>query len=315
MRVLKAIIKATISIILIVAIFYFIDIEVLFNKLLSINKYYIALAFILLTAQYLLSSFKWKIILMVDGINVPFRYLLQNYYIGNFISLFLPSSFGGDIYRIFALKKHSYDVSKNTSSVLFDRITGLFALISISIVSFALFGYFSKNLWLIVAYFIGVLLFIIITSDYAINKLAAIQHRVIRFPYKILKSFNQYIKQPKYLFPTLLVSFIFQANIVFIVSLYCAALNISVQYSYLFIVVPLIYLTEALPISINGLGVREGAFVFFFSQIGVTKESAMAVAILVISVRYLYCLSIGGSLLLRAILTNSIKLPKHNTLK
>lgn len=41
-------------------------------------------------------------------------------------------------------------------------------------------------------------------------------------------------------------------------------------------VIPLIYLTETLPISINGLGVREGAFVFFFTQAGYAAEKALA---------------------------------------
>ena len=67
-------------------------------------------------------------------------------------------------------------------------------------------------------------------------------------------------------------------------------------------VVPLIYLTEALPISINGLGVREGAFVFFFTKIGVSKEEAFAVGLLVISIRYIFIMLMGGSLFLKEML-------------
>jgi hypothetical protein len=64
-------------------------------------------------------------------------------------------------------------------------------------------------------------------------------------------------------------------------------------------VIPLIYLTEALPISINGLGVREGAFVFFFTQTGVSKEKALALGLLVISIRYIFVMLTGGSLFLK----------------
>jgi hypothetical protein len=67
-------------------------------------------------------------------------------------------------------------------------------------------------------------------------------------------------------------------------------------------VIPLIYLTEALPISINGLGLREGAFVFFFTQKGISTEEALAAGILVISVRYVFAMLIGGTLFLLEVL-------------
>jgi glycosyltransferase 2 family protein len=89
---------------------------------------------------------------------------------------------------------------------------------------------------------------------------------------------------------------------VIINKLYCIGLNIDIGLKYLFMVIPLIYLTEALPITINGLGVREGAFVFFLSQEGYTKEEALGLALLVITMRYLFSLTIGGSLFLKVIL-------------
>ena len=60
--------------------------------------------------------------------------------------------------------------------------------------------------------------------------------------------------------------------------------------------VPLICLSEALPISINGFGVREGAFVFFFGVAGIASEEAFAVSILVMVVRYCFSACVGGSL-------------------
>ena len=103
---------------------------------------------------------------------------------------------------------------------------------------------------------------------------------------------------------SLIISFWFQINIVILNHFYCFALNIDLSITYLFIVIPLIYLTEALPISINGLGVREGAFVFFFTQAGVSKEKALAVGLLVISIRYIFVMLIGGSLFLKEMLVS-----------
>ena len=65
-------------------------------------------------------------------------------------------------------------------------------------------------------------------------------------------------------------------------------------------IIPLIYLTEALPISINGLGVRESAFAFFFVMNGLTVEEGIAVSLLIVAERYLLGI-LGGSLLLASV--------------
>ncbi len=69
--------------------------------------------------------------------------------------------------------------------------------------------------------------------------------------------------------------------------------------------VPLIYLTEVIPISINGIGVRDSAFVFFFLQVGYTKEEALAVSLLLIMMRYTFSILFGGSLFIKTFLNVS----------
>ena len=79
------------------------------------------------------------------------------------------------------------------------------------------------------------------------------------------------------------------------------ALSIDIPMSQLIVIIPLIFLTEVLPISINGAGVRDSAFVFFFVMIGHTKEEGLAVGLLVIIMRYIGGL-VGGSVLLSSII-------------
>jgi hypothetical protein len=67
-------------------------------------------------------------------------------------------------------------------------------------------------------------------------------------------------------------------------------------------VIPLIYLTEALPISINGWGIREGAFVFFFVKAGYSSVEALSVGLLVITMRYIFSILTGGILFFKELL-------------
>jgi uncharacterized membrane protein YbhN (UPF0104 family) len=210
------------------------------------------------------------------------------------------------------------DAFQNASSVLFDRISGMFALCSISLISYGLFYKKVINYQFLVIYIMTILLFLFLSSDNGLSLFYKLKIKLFSYPIKILKSFNKYRTNKRVLFLSLILSFLFQSNIVIINKLYCIGLNIDIGLKYLFMVIPLIYLTEALPISINGLGVREGAFVFFFLQAGYTKEEALGLALLVITMRYLFSLTIGGSLFIKVMLfkkeadnpVNGIKMKK-----
>jgi uncharacterized protein (TIRG00374 family) len=291
--------KFVFSLSLLAYLFSLVDINNLWTQLKELNAYVFPLAFCILFVQCLLSSAKWKIILTADDKKIPFWFLLKSYMIGNFISLFLPTSFGGDLYRIYTLRHYNKDYIQNTSSVLFDRISGLFALASISVISISLFYKDFINYKFLILYGIAAGAFWLLTSKSMITKLEGIHNKFIKPFIGVIESFHQYRKNKKILFSSLAISFIFQSNIVILNKFYCHALNIDLPISYLFMVIPIIYLTEALPISINGLGVRESAFVFFLTRKGVLPDEALAVGLLVITIRYLFSLLFGGTLFFR----------------
>jgi uncharacterized protein (TIRG00374 family) len=290
------ILKILISVGILTFLFYRIDIGVLAEQFFKIRFVIFAFAFTILFIQCALSSVKWKVILSADEKPVPYLFLLKSYLIGNFISLFLPTSFGGDLYRIYALKEYNKDYLQNTSSVLFDRITGLFALLSISILSFALFFGSMIDVAILALYAAAILVFWIMTTRWFLKFFEKFKSKLVQFPRRILISFSQYRSNIPVLLASLCISFFFQSNIVFLNKIYSVALNIDISTAYLFMAIPLVYLTEALPISINGLGIREGAFVFFLNQAGFTSEQGLALGLLVISMRYLFAVSLGGSL-------------------
>ena len=293
------IIKVVCSAGILIFLFKQIDIGLFASQLKNINTFMFFLAFLILFLQCTLSSLKWKIILTAEKSEIPFAYLLENYLIGNFISLFLPSSFGGDIYRVYSLRKYDLDTIKSASSVLFDRFSGLFALASISIISFSIFYREIIDFKFLILYMVGVLSFWFLSTNRILSILSKIQLRPFNIVIRIFNSFNRYRVNKTVFTLSLVISFIFQSNIVLLNKLYCDALNIDIPLSFLYIVIPMIYLTEAIPIAINGLGLREGAFVFFFYQGGYGKEEGLAVALLVITIRYMFTMMVGGSMFLK----------------
>lgn len=292
------ILKFIFSLLLLYYLFQLISLEALLAKISDVNLLILLIGALVLLGQFGLSSIKWKIIISAEK-KIPFLFLFKSYLLCGFISLFLPSSFGGDIYRAYSLKKYNLDSFQNISSVLFDRLTGLFALSSISVVSFVTFYGKEIDYKFLFMYLISTSLFWIFSSEKMITILSNLKLKPLKFILKILQSFNQYRTNYSVLLKSLAIAFLFQSNIVFLNKLYCVALGIDIQLSYLFMIIPLVYLTEMLPISINGLGVRESAFVFFFVQAGKSSEEALALSFLVISMRYLVCVIFGGPLFLK----------------
>jgi glycosyltransferase 2 family protein len=289
-------------------LFTLIDLDRLLDRLRNIDLRYLLVALLLLLAQIGISSLKWRLILRSDGIRMHLPFLIKTYMIGNFLSLFLPTSFGGDIYRVLAVRGVNRDLAKSTSSVLFDRLSGVFALVSIGMLAYLALPDQPYEPVVIVAYVIGVAGFLIVSSDTAIGIINASKVSLIKKIGKILASFANYRRDRRSLALIVLLSFMFQLNVVFVNKAYTLALGLDVPLSVLLVIIPLIYLTEILPISINGLGVRESAFGFFFVLIGHTVEEGLAVSLLVIGMRYLLGL-LGGTLLLVTLMTSGARRP------
>jgi uncharacterized protein (TIRG00374 family) len=304
-------VKLAVSIGLLGVLVTLVDLRTLLDRFRDVDLRFIAVAVGIFFAQYVLSTFKWQVLLRADGIVMPYGFLLRTYMIGNFMSLFLPTSFGGDVYRVLATKGVNRDLAKSTSSVLFDRLSGLFALVSIACVSYVFLPEGRYKAPLVGLYLVGIACFLAFTSDRAVERLRASRFAVLSKTSKLLRSIHRYTRTRWVLFVVLGVSFLFQLNIVFMNKAYTLALGMDVLLGQLLVIIPLIYLTEALPIAINGLGVRESAFVFFFVLIGRSKEEGLALSLLVIGMRYLLAMT-GGLVLLGTIL-DVFKRPANST--
>jgi hypothetical protein len=91
----------------------------------------------------------------------------------------------------------------------------------------------------------------------------------------------------------LLISLTFQVNTVIINYCYVQALGLDVPFATLVLVIPLAYATEVIPVSINGIGVRDTALVTLLGFFGFPADYGVALGLLIIAGRYLMG-SMGG---------------------
>jgi hypothetical protein len=96
------------------------------------------------------------------------------------------------------------------------------------------------------------------------------------------------------LIKALLVSILIQGSIVIFYFLVAHAMDIALPLDYCFLIIPIILVVQLFP-SINGFGVRESAFVFFFTAIGLSAEQGVSLSF--VSTGVIIALSLFGGVI------------------
>jgi glycosyltransferase 2 family protein len=248
-----------------------------------------------------LSAIRWRIVLGT----VPFSttYLVRLYFVSWFFSLFLPTSVGGDATRIVAITR-TLGAGRATSSVLADRLFGTIAL--------AL--YLLLGLWWAPAALIDVMqtaqarlpirvvaLVVGLGVTATIILLVAMRRRVTRLPPMVKDAVGviaQLCSTPVRVVAALLVSLVIQGGYILAWLVLARGLEVPIPATSLLLLVPFISLAAMLPITVSGLGVREGAWSLLLAPLGIASADAIGFSLLY----YLCGLPIGvigGALFVR----------------
>ncbi len=232
---------------------------------------FIAAVLVYIFAQYI-STLRWKLFLP-DGLSK--QKLFSLYMIGSFFNTFLPGVIGGDAVKGYYLYRETGKADLSLASIFMERYLGLVALILICILAFP-FGYQyfhgSRVEWLLPA-----AVFSFVFASLLIFGLRLGQR--IRFLSAFYNYFHMYRNQKDVMAKGLLLSAGVQLSGILAVDILAYGLGQHIPVVAFLIFIPLIVLLSMLPISISGLGVREGAFVLFFGLIGIKPEVATAISL------------------------------------
>jgi len=225
---------------------------------------------------YLLSicgaSLRWKLLLPEK---FTFKKLFSLYMIGAFFSSFLPGVIGGDVVKAYYLNKDAKKLSITLASVFMDRYLGYVSLVFIGMLSypFALrfFGG-SAYKWVMPSIFVAFIIGSVLFFGLQLGK----RFRTVSEFYEYfvsLKARKDIIAKAVVL--SMLIQFLGFAAVAVLAS----ALGEKIPYLLLFVFLPIIITITTLPISISGLGVREGAFVLLLGLIGIKPAVATSISL------------------------------------
>ena len=309
-KILLQLLKITISIGLISFLIWKVSPSSLSRYLKSIDPFLFAAAIIVFFLSSFLGAVQWYILLRKSDFNLTFPRVLSLYLVGLFFNNFFPANVGGDAYKIFDVARMGNDPYKVFAITLLDRIFGIFGLCILALISsFIILPTGNiNNLW------VYILLFMVIVGGCVIVLLNRRLSHFLRSIFIRIKLWNigkrldtifGQLGGLRNLKPVMAKVTLLTLSIQFlrIITHIIVGRSIGMTMSgwvplYFFVFIPLLGIIMILPISINGLGVREGAAVLLFTGVGILPEQALLVEFLtyVVMVAVSLC---GGVLFLR----------------
>jgi uncharacterized membrane protein YbhN (UPF0104 family) len=239
------------------------------------------------------SAFRWNLFARALGFDRSFRHLAGFYFIGAFFNLILPTSVGGDVVRAWYLDGRSGRRLKSFLSVFLDRLSGLAILLAMAcsgvlLSPVPLEPWITWSVWGVTGGTAVFLLLLVPMSRWF--KLGAERVEQVRMALGLAR-------QPRLVLATSVLSLVVQTCNVVIVWLIAVALQADAPASFFWVLVPMVSLLTMLPISVNGMGVREVSTALMLAPYGVERDMALTLSLLWFAVYFVVSLA-GGSVYL-----------------
>ncbi len=292
--------RILISIVLLFILCYFMRnrFDELLDTIRSVNIGLFLLSLTVASCIIVIHAFRLKFLFEIQKIYFSGAEAIRLAFVGVFFNNFIPSTIGGDIVKLYYAKKRAKNFIGPLSSLMMDRIMGLAALILLGIVALLLKSEFIKNnlaKLIIMSFFLIIIgLFILLFFKGFSSKLVCLCRtfklvKTERWIVKLVDAVSRFSKSSKTL-NAFFFGVLGHVLSIFCVYLLSRSLSLDVPIATFYVLVPVIQIVSVLP-SINGLGVREGAFVYFFKDF-MSPECALAISILFIGL--MVSVSIAG---------------------
>lgn len=272
-----------------------VDLRDLLAHLRGLDPQLLLLGYLLHLAMVVLNAWRWQLLVAAQGARLGLARLTSYYFVGIFFNTFTPTSIGGDVTRVIDLAKHTGRRATALASVFVERIVGLFVLLPVSLVGLAaayphILGGRSVLLYL------ESLLVLVLAAAFAVVRVDRARAFVGRVPLlgrlvskpgvtrrvaSVQEALDVYRGRGALLAAVFGISL--ASRVVWIGScfVFAIALGIRAPFAAFLLVIPLVEVARMVPISLSGLGIREGAIVLLFSYFGVEASAALGLSILI----------------------------------
>ena len=280
--------RISVSVILLWLVFRQLDRAIFIEIIKNVDKRLILLAFFIFFINYALCIFRWEMLLKAAQIHLPLSRVIISSAGGQFFSLFLPSTIGGDVVRVIDLTTHTKKPHEVMATVLLDRLSGYVGLVILAWLAL-LSGsksILNKNVLICVGILTAILITILLVrfNKFLYRKINMLLdspsgNKIRGYIRDVHKEIHIFRHHEKVALNNIMLSIFIQ--MITPITFYITALSLGLKINmiYFFIFMPIIGAITLLPISIGGLGLREYTTRLFFSNLGVSAHLTFAMSL------------------------------------
>ena len=234
---------------------------------------------------------QWHVLLRAGGVTLPRRATFRFYFVGLFFNNFLPANIGGDVVKVLDVSRLGVDPYNVIAVTLLDRLLGVFSLCLLAVLADLVLiartpAPYVAYLLIFIACMIPALGFYFIRPLGTALRRAVVKLRLFgidRRASSVLNHLSPFKGERVLVSQLVMFSLVIQAMRVITHVLVGMALGIDVDAIVLcqfFVFIPLLSLAMIPPITINGLGIREGLGIVLFAAAGIGSTDAFAMEFL-----------------------------------
>jgi glycosyltransferase 2 family protein len=303
------VLKLTVSTVLLVILFRRADVPTMWARFKQMDPFWTLAALGVYGLMLAVSAWRWRLLLRVQTVNVSLSTLTKSFLVATFFNNFLPSNIGGDVVRVADTAPFTGSKTLATTVVLIDRILGLIALLVLAAAASGLAWRLGLPLdgmqyvWLaLVVFTVGLLLFLRNPDQLTRTVRSVLAGRMLAVQVRLQNlaaAIARFAQEPRELWFAFGGALIVQALL--ILFYVCAARSLSVPFPIIAasVIVPISLAVQMVPVSINGFGVREAVFAFFFTSLGLNVSSALTLSLGSAALIMLFSLSGGAVFMMR----------------
>lgn len=283
----KKLLTAVKLVVLLLTLWYLsnkIEVGKVFNSVKQANLWWFVLALIIFFLNLFLSSFKWKKILEIRGVNLPYFEAFSLYIKGYVFNYLLPTSVGGDLVKIQSLKnKHqSCTWSCLLTASFFDRLSGLVAVVIIIFFSSVFIQEKSVEMIRLISF--GLVTLAVAVIFLRRNIFLLLKKNKLALPVLPLVSeiecYSELFLKKGWVIYAVIFSLAFHLLGIFAHYLLFIAVGSSISLLLVYLLIASSRLVDAIPISFGGVGVRESFLVLMGLRFGVSPEEIISYSLL-----------------------------------
>jgi glycosyltransferase 2 family protein len=253
-------------------------------------------------------ALRWQLLLEAKGVSVPLGWLTRTYFVALFAGQFLPAAIGGDAVRVVELGRRTGDAPESVASVLIDRLVGLVSLVVLAVVAVLVSGP-GRRAGVVAAEgafgaAAAAALLLLFSSRLRGTVARWLEPRAsgrrLAAGGRFYEALHAYRDHRATLVAVGLLALAVQAARVVVIWMLARALGLHVPDSVVLLAGPVVFAALALPVSLNGIGVREAVFVYFLHG-HATRPEAIALGLAFFAVGTLTALGGAAVLVVRFI--------------